>query len=114
MDMAQVRNRPFTGFILDDNFHNRQIFRISLESVNCIVTECADSIEGMALLEHQTFDLLVLDLQMPKMNGETILRNVRRLPIHDGMYVVVVTANAHMATEGVDLEADYLLYKPID
>src|SRR5260221_7777917 len=109
-----ANDRHFTAFILDDNFHNRQIFRISLEAVEYEVTECEDSTEGMEILKQRSFDLLVLDLQMPKMNGQTVLNNVRQLPIHKNMYVVVVTANSHMATEGVTLESDYLLYKPID
>src|SRR5258707_10529252 len=107
-------NKHFTAFILDDNFHNRQIFRISLEAVEYEVTECEDSTEGMEILKQRSFDLLVLDLQMPKMNGQTVLNNVRQLPIHKNMYVVVVTANSHMATEDISMGSDYLLYKPID
>ena len=109
-----ANNKHFTAFILDDNFHNRQIFRISLEAVDYEVSECEDSTEGLEILKQRTFDLLVLDLQMPKMNGQTVLNNVRQMEIHKNMYVVIVTANSHMATEDVSLESDYLLYKPID
>ena len=114
VDVSSVEAKRYTAFILDDNFDNRQIFRISLESVEYDVTDCADPIEALLLLQQRTFDLLVLDLQMPKMNGQTLLNNVRELPLHNQMHVVVVTANPHMAVDGLVSKGDYLLYKPID
>jgi CheY-like chemotaxis protein len=104
----------FSALIIDDNWFNRDIFRIALESAGYSVTELDNGSEGIALLEKQTFNLLILDLQMPLVDGHTVLVRVKEQPLHKKMRVVVVTANAHMATGDVDEMADYVMYKPIN
>ncbi len=111
---ATVPAGPQTALIVDDNFHNRNIFKIALESVGYDVKESEDGLEGVAMLENCTFDLLILDLQMPNMDGRKVLRKVKAQTIHSKMKVIIVTANAHMATSDVDDLADYIMYKPID
>jgi CheY-like chemotaxis protein len=103
-----------TALIVDDNWHNRNIFKIALESVGYTVMESADGVEGIAALEHKTFDLLILDLQMPNVDGRKVLETVKDQPIHTKMRIIIVTANAHMATSDIDTLADYIMYKPID
>ncbi len=105
---------PYTALIIDDNWFNRDIFRIALESAGYVVTETDNGSEGMRILGEQTFHLLILDLQMPNIDGRTVLRSVREQPLHKKMNVVVVTANAHMATSDVDALADHVMYKPIN
>ncbi len=104
----------FSALIIDDNWFNRDIFRIALESAGYSVTELDNGSEGIALLEQQTFNLLILDLQMPLVDGRTVLVKIREHALHKKMRVVVVTANAHMATSDVDEMADYVMYKPIN
>jgi CheY-like chemotaxis protein len=104
----------FSALIIDDNWFNRDIFRIALESAGYDVTLLENGLEGMKILEQQTFSLLVLDLQMPLVDGRAVLNAVRAHPLHRKMRVVVVTANAHMATSEVDEKADYVMYKPIN
>ncbi len=104
----------YSALIIDDNWFNRDIFRIALESAGYSVTELDNGQEGINLLEQQTFNLLILDLQMPLIDGRTVLLKVKDQPLHDKMRVVVVTANAHMATSDVDEMADYVMYKPIN
>ncbi len=104
----------YSALIIDDNWFNRDIFRIALESAGYSVTELDNGSAGIALLEQQTFNLLILDLQMPLVDGRTVLVKVKEHPLHKKMRVVVVTANAHMATSDVDEMADYVMYKPIN
>lgn len=114
MNNSDQRTENYTALIVDDNFYNRHIFHIALESVGYTVTEMEDGLQGTALLQEQTFHLLVLDLQMPAMDGRTVLKQVCRQPLHVNMHIIVVTANAHMATDDIDLMADYVMFKPID
>ena len=104
----------YTALIVDDNFYNRHIFHIALESVGYAVTEMENGLQGTVLLQDHTFHLLVLDLQMPMMDGRAVLKQVRGQPLHENMHIIVVTANAHMATDDIDLMADYVMFKPID
>jgi len=104
----------FSALVVDDNFHNRYIFRLALEAVGYKVEECEDGMMGVDRLKQGRFDLLILDLAMPKMNGQNVLRTLREDPRHTPMQVVVVTANAHMATDDISELADFILVKPID
>lgn len=104
----------YTALVVDDNFYNRQIFHIALESVGYTVSESEDGVQGTTLLDTQTFHLLILDLQMPTLDGRAVLQIVKANPLHKNMRVIVVTANAHMATDDVDQMADYIMHKPID
>jgi CheY-like chemotaxis protein len=104
----------YSALVLDDNFFNRDLFRIALESVGYCVTEVEDALLGHEMLQKQTFNLVILDLQMPKMDGGTILRAIRNLPLHDKMHIVVVTAESQRATDDVDEMADFVMLKPIN
>jgi CheY-like chemotaxis protein len=103
-----------SALIVDDNDFNREIFRIALEAADYYVTEAANGVEALVSLQSRTFDLTILDLQMPLVDGITVLKNLRFSPIHSNMVVIIATANPHMAVGDVQALADYVLYKPID
>jgi two-component system, chemotaxis family, chemotaxis protein CheY len=102
------------ALVMDDNFHNRYIFRIALENVGFNITEAENGAEGLKILAERTFHVLVLDLHMPLLDGVGVLKELRNMPIHSKMRVIVVTANAHMATGEVSELSDYVMYKPIN
>jgi CheY-like chemotaxis protein len=103
-----------TALIVDDNQDNRNVFRTALEIAGYDVREAENGQAGLIILETETFDLLTLDLQMPLVSGETVLRAVRPRPIHTQMQIVVVTANPHMETTFISEAADHVMFKPID
>jgi CheY-like chemotaxis protein len=102
------------ALVMDDNFHNRYIFRIALENVGFNITEAENGAEGLRILAERTFHVLVLDLHMPLIDGIGVLKELRNMPMHSKMRVLVVTANAHMATGEVNDLSDYIMYKPIN
>lgn len=106
--------RQYTAFVVDDNWFNRDIFRIALESAGYEVSEAENGKQCVSQLESHTYDLLVLDLQMPEMDGRSVLRRLRPMPQHKGMRVIVVTANAHLVPGEIEDVADYVMYKPLD
>ncbi len=113
-DLGIQPNDHFSALIVDDNWFNRDIFRIALETAGYTVRQAEDGQQCLDVLEHEAFHLLVLDLQMPGLDGRGVLRKVRTMPKHKGLRVVIVTANAHLATNEVDDLADFVMYKPID
>jgi CheY-like chemotaxis protein len=104
----------YSAMIMDDNWFNRDIFRIALENAGYIVTEAENGAKGLEILAEQDVDLLILDLQMPKIDGITVLKELRSKRSQKKMHVVVVTANAEMATSEVSAMADFVMYKPIN
>jgi adenylate cyclase len=103
-----------TALIVDDNYYNRDLCALALKHIGYDVLEAHNGVEALSILADRTFDLLVVDLQMPEMDGATVIRQIRKQSLHHNMTVIVITANYHMATDEVDLSADYVMYKPID
>lgn len=104
----------YSALIIDDNFYNRDIFRFALENADYTVTDAESGQDGLNLLEKEKYHLLVLDLQMPGMNGLEVLKQIRQDSHYQHMRVIVVTANGHLATQEVDKLTDHLMFKPID
>lgn len=65
-------------------------------------------------LESKTFDLMILDLQMPLVDGATVLRTLRADGKHPSMTVIVATAYPHRTDTEIERLADYVLQKPIN
>ena len=100
--------------VIDDNFHNRHIFRIALEHAGYVVTESDDGLKGLNELKRSPYELVILDLRMPGMDGSDVLRIMRKTDEWQTTQVVVVTANPHMVTDDIRTMADYVLQKPVD
>ena len=103
----------FSALVADDNVDNRNICRIVLENAGFSVTEAVDGEQTIQSLEKQPYMLLLLDLQMPHVNGRSVLQWIRAQPTHRHMQVVVITANPHWVTDEIDNLADYVMQKPI-
>lgn len=103
-----------TALIVDDNYFNRDLCILALEYVGYKVSEAQNGLEAVKILENQTFDLLILDLEMPELDGVGVIRKISDKAAHEAMSVIVMTANHHMATEEVDSNVDFVIYKPID
>ncbi|MBX3085226.1 MAG: response regulator [Anaerolineae bacterium] len=111
--MSEVTSR--SALIVDDNFYNRDLSAIALRHSGYTVNEAKNGAEALLMLQRQHFDLLVLDLAMPEMNGTELLRQLNARNLKHDMCVIVMTANPHMALgDVVDEHADYVLFKPID
>lgn len=102
-----------SALVADDNDDNRNICRIVLENAGFSVTEARDGEQAIQLLEKQSFMLLLLDLQMPHVNGRSVLHWLRSQIPQRRMQVIVITANPHWVTDEIDVLADYVMQKPI-
>jgi len=103
-----------SALVVDDNYYNRDLCRLALEHAGFSITEAQTGQEALNFLEAQTYNLMVLDLAMPQLNGVDVIRELHHQTKHKEMWIVVMTANPHMATDEVEAEVDFVLYKPID
>ena len=70
-----------------------------------LVDKCSNPIEALQILQHQSVDLIFLDIQMPEMIGTDFLKTLSQKPM-----VIFTTAYAEYALEGYELNVvDYLL-----
>lgn len=99
--------------VVEDDHSIREMVALGLGNAGFRVSSCADGREGLERLRHDTFDLAVLDVMLPSLDGFEITREIRkdgRLPI------VMLTARAD-ATDvivGLELGADDYVTKPFD
>jgi PAS domain S-box-containing protein len=83
--------------VVDDNATNRRIFSRMLESFGCQVTAVSSGTEVMpalfrGLLINAPYRMVLVDMQMPVMDGEETLRAIRREPLTQDVKVVVLTS----------------------
>jgi PAS domain S-box-containing protein len=79
--------------LVEDNKMNRMVIQNSMQYFNCSVTEAENGIEALELLKHKSFDIILMDIQMPEMDGieaTKIIRNEFKLNIP----IIALTANA--------------------
>jgi two-component system, cell cycle response regulator DivK len=80
--------------IAEDNPVNRELLRELLESRGYAVTEATDGQETLCELERMRPDLLLLDLDMPVLDGFATVRKIRESPTLESLPVLAVTAYA--------------------
>ena len=79
-----------TILIIDDELDTREVLEDRLQSLGYRVFAAETAKEGLELLERQNPQLVLLDIEMPDMNGMDLLREIRRRE-HD-VTVVMITA----------------------
>jgi signal transduction histidine kinase/ActR/RegA family two-component response regulator len=103
--------------VVEDNLVNQKLVRIMLDRLGCQCEMASSGAEALSMAAHRAYDLVLMDWQMPEMDG---LETARRLQTlwgpHGGAPIVAVTASAMSGDREACLAAgmsDYLP-KPID
>jgi two-component system chemotaxis response regulator CheY len=102
--------------VVDDATLIRLYYRAALEPAGFLVEEALNGLEAMEKILGQSFDLLIVDVNMPKMDGLTFLRSLRRheLPMAAIPALVISTeAAAHDVAAGRQAGANYYIVKPL-
>ena len=76
--------------IVDDSETTRQIERTILLTNNFLVEEASDGIDAIEKLKKKQFDLILCDDEMPRMNGDILLDNIRRMENYKTVPVVAL------------------------
>ncbi len=111
-----VHEVAFSGRVLlaEDNVVNQEVAVNMLEGLNCRVTVAGNGIEALAALERESFDLVLMDCQMPDLDGFATTAEIRRREAAAGRSprpILALTANAMEGDRERCIEAgmdDYL------
>lgn len=102
------------ALVADDDPAFRELIAAWLEDDGWAVTAAADGLEACALLEARAFDVLLLDLLLPRRDGYAVLLHVRAQPATRRLPVLIVSGEppADHTVVGAALGADGFLPKP--
>jgi adenylate cyclase len=102
--------------VVDDILENLEIVRMRLEANGYDVVTAADGLEALEKARTAAPDLILLDIMMPKLDGLSVLREIKRDASLGFMPVLLLTAKADRTDviAGLDAGGDDYLTKPID
>jgi CheY-like chemotaxis protein len=107
---------PATVLVTDDNVINRRVASQLLKKLGHQVIEATDGLEAISAILNEEIDIVLMDVQMPNMDGLTATSRIRgmRFPLCE-IPVIGVTANALPGAESEILESgmDNYLAKPV-
>lgn len=109
-------DRPRKVLVVDDSNLVRRYYRAALEGSGFAVEEALNGLEGIEKLLLETFDLVILDVNMPKMDGFTFLADLRaRSAPSAAVPVLVISTEAGMQDREAARQAgaNYYLVKPV-
>ena len=110
--------RQLNILLAEDNLVNQMVAKMMLEKLGHCVSLVADGQQCLQALSKDSFDMLLLDVMMPKMDGIAALAEIRRSEADSGQHlpVMMVTAHAMLGDEERfrSLGADGYLSKPIN
>ncbi len=100
--------------VVDDGAENRELVKLLLEEAGAIVDEAENGQVGVEKAVASTYDVILMDVQMPVMDGFTATENLRERGIETS--IIALTANAMKGFEQKCLDKGYSGYltKPID
>ena len=101
--------------LVEDNVFSQQVGCELLEDAGAIVRVANNGREALELLSRQSYDCVLMDVQMPEMDGFEATRRIRADPQLAGLLVIAMTANAGSEDRARCLEAgmDEFVTKPI-
>ena len=101
-----------SALIVEDNVDIAVFIGVVLGQIGFVTQSAKDGQEALDALDDAAPDLVVLDLNIPRISGVEVLRHIRAGAQFAATKVVVVSANPHMIDESYDL-ADLVLQKPV-
>src|SRR5688572_27875696 len=116
--MTSATPTPSLGNILivDDNEMNREVLSRRLERQGYSYGMAEDGVEALELMRAQSFDIVLLDIMMPRMNGYQVLEAMKNDPVLHTLPVIVVSAVSELDSivRCVELGAEDYLFKPFN
>lgn len=86
--------------VVDDSASIRQALKIALGGHGHAVSEAGNGQEGIAQASAGRFELVITDLNMPVMDGLTMIRGLRTLPAYAGVPIVFLTTESDPGIKG--------------
>ena len=100
--------------IADDDDEIRELLEFDVRASGYFVDTAKDGMEALNKALNNTYDLILLDVMMPKMNGFDVCKNIRQAKLAIPILMLTAKGTIDDKTEGFDCGADDYLVKPFD
>ena len=100
--------------IVDDDDEIRELLEFDISQSGYFTDTAKDGLEGLNKALNNTYDLILLDVMMPKMNGFDVCKNIRQAKLAIPILMLTAKGTIDDKTEGFDCGADDYLVKPFD
>lgn len=100
--------------IVEDIQENREILRIFLEAQSAEVDEASDGVTALETIESKDYDMVLMDMHMPRMNGVETTRRLRSRGYRKPIFAVTANVLIDQLAEYSQAGCDEILTKPID
>jgi sigma-B regulation protein RsbU (phosphoserine phosphatase) len=100
--------------VIEDDESTRETTARILRLAGHTVLTAADGQEGLSILEHERPSLILCDLRMPTIDGQTFRLLQRQSPVLAAIPFVVMSAAVTVHEDAAELDAAMILVKPVD
>jgi response regulator RpfG family c-di-GMP phosphodiesterase len=107
---------PKSVLIVDDNDSNREILARRLESLNLNISVATNGRQALEMIYTSQFDLVLLDIMMPEINGYEVLQHLKSSEITNHLPIIVTSGidDVKSIARCINLGAEDYLIKPIN
>lgn len=113
MDTTDMAKRILT---IDDSKTMRDMLMLTLSDAGYDVLQAVDGEDGIEVLGDRKVDVVITDINMPKMDGYAVIRNLRANPVHKSTPILVLTTESDTDKKNLarDAGATGWMVKPFD
>ena len=115
-EVKRKKEKPsdYTVMIVDDSAMDRKIMRNALEELGVNIIEAKDGVEALNLLKQHDVDAMLIDIEMPRMDGYTLAQEIRKYNKYRKLPLIAVTSRATKAdrVRGVEVGMNEYITKP--
>jgi DNA-binding response OmpR family regulator len=98
--------------IIEDDKEISSLLEIHLKDLKCEVTKCYDGLVGLNTIRNENFDLVVLDIMLPGIDGFDVCKEIRKLEISTPIIMLTSKSEEMDKVLGLEFGADDYLTKP--
>ena len=115
-EVLKTHYRGTRVLVCEDNEINQEIIRELLQDLGFVVDLAENGAVGVALASRQPYDLVLMDMQMPVVDGLEATRTLRATPACSALPIIAMTANAFASDREACLQAGMngFLSKPVN
>ncbi len=115
-EVKKKKEKPsdYVVMIVDDSAMDRKIMRQALEPLGVQIIEAKDGVEALNLLKQNDVDAMLIDIEMPRMDGYTLAQEIRKYNKYRKLPLIAVTSRATKSdrVRGVEVGMNEYITKP--